>query len=671
MKILFINPPTTTCLEVTKTGSQYIEENIGNKFFPLSKIPFEVMYKLNKIKDIEKDIILLDYEWYKNPNLSKEKLIELIVDKKPDIILTTIISQASADTIDWVTTKIKEKLPRSIILLGGQAVSHLQEKIFDFCPNIDFALIGNSDIQLPKLIESLSSNKQNLGDIDGLIYKKDNKIIKNNFTYEDLITYGEEIYKPYENFLKEMVNIVKDKNAEILCSEEFSKGCPYQCNFCAAKKKYQEKDLSKVISTIRYLCSLGLYKFYIEDLTFGVNSQSRREILKNLEEIKREYNKFGFRCVTRVDLITKDFVNNLINAGCYEAGIGIECNDGSVIKSMNKNTLVNENIKSLDILGKSSISFKLFLIEGYNNSNTLSSKRTFELLNYLEDKKYNYFIQPALNRDIIPSQKRFIEKERKDILKRGTANQLDFRHDCRKQKWDTDKSIRSICLLMLAYPSTEIGKNNKEIKLQNRILMDIPFLKEGITLYNLIDFFKNLNHKDEKILKLRIDLAHYIEGVYTKEEIKSKLKKVYNNFEEKEVNEEVDFCFNKLEENGLIDSFGNPNLIKSDMSKLNKKGYLHSKRNKDMFLFWNGDKRRYIYAPLDKKIIKIKTCFYKNIPEDVFEFLIFLKGFYTIKDISNKLYKLFRNKNGFDTINKSNITTKKIYAACKNYGLCD
>ncbi len=473
---------------------------------------------------------------------------------------------------------------------------------------------------------------------------------------KNLITYDEEIYKPCENFLKDIVNTVKNKNAEILCSEEFSKGCPYQCNFCAAKKKYQEKDISKVTSTIKYLCSLGLYKFYIEDLTFGVNSQSSGEILKNLEGIKREYNKFGFRCVTRIDLITKDFVDNLIKAGCYEVGIGVECNDGSVIKSMNKNTLVNENIKSLGILGKSGISFKLFLIEGYNNSNTLSSKRTFELLNYLEDKKYNYFIQPALNRDIIPSQKRFIEKEKKNILRKGTANQLDFRHDCRKQNWDTDKSIRSICLLMLAYPSTEIGKNNKDIELQKRILMDTPFLKEGITIYNLIDFLKNLDYEDKKIIQLRIDLAHLIDGVYTRDEIKNKLKKIYDHLDEKKIDNEVDFCFKRLEENGLIDSFGNPNPNKSNISNLKGKKYLHPKRSNDMFLFWNGNKQRYIYAPLDKKIIKIKTCFYKNISEEVFEFLIFLKGFYTLEDISNKLYKLFEHKNGFNTINKSRVT---------------
>ena len=99
--------------------------------------------------------------------------------------------------------------------------------------------------------------------------------------------------------------------------------------------------------------------------------------------------------------LVKEFVNELLESGCYEVGIGIECNDGSIISSMNKKVPINKNLESLEILGKSGISFKLFLIEGYPGSNSLTSKKTFELLNLLEKKNYNYFIQPALNRDII------------------------------------------------------------------------------------------------------------------------------------------------------------------------------------------------------------------------------------------------------------------------------
>lgn len=670
MKVLFVNPPATTCLEITETGGRYVEENIGNRFFPLSKTPFEVMHKLNKNENIEKDILLLDYEWYKNPKLSKNELIDLVINKKPDVILTTLIAQASADTLDWVTTKIKDKLPSVKIIVGGQAIPHLQKKIFKFCPSIDFALIGNANSQLDALIKKFKLNDNNFRDINGLIYKKNGRIIKNSNTDNKLVTYGKEIYEPHNALLKEIINLVKKRNAEILCSEEFSKGCPFRCSFCAAKRKYQEKDISKVISLLAYLCSLKIYKFYLEDLTFGVNPNHRETVLKELKKLKGDYKEFGFRCVTRADMITKEFVKSLSEAGCYEIGIGIECNDGGIINSMNKNIPISKNVDSLKILGESDLSFKLFLIEGYPGSSSLTSKKTFRLLNYLEKKNYNYFIQPALNRDIIPSQKRFREKEKKEILKRGTMNQLDFRHDCRKQTWDSDRSIRSICLLMLAYPSTELGKENKDKALQKRILLDIPFLKDGITINDLTAFLNNLKSDSKNKTPLRTDLAHYIDGIYTKEEIKTRLRKIHNNLNKAKIDKELDYCFNELEGKGLIDSFRKPNLNRIRPCFKNKNN-ANPARQKNMLLFWNGGDKKYVYAPGNKEIIKIKSNLYKKLSKEIFEFLILLKGVLSLEEIEEKLFKLFKGEKGFENKEKSKETTKRIYWTCKNYGLCN
>ena len=70
-------------------------------------------------------------------------------------------------------------------------------------------------------------------------------------------------------------------------------------------------------------------------------------------------------------------------------------------------------------------------------------------------------------------------------------------------------------------------------------------------------------------------------------------------------------------------------------------------------------------------MIDIKTCLFKNIPEEVFEFFIFAKGKYPIGEISERLYKIFKDKEGFSNLNESKETTEKIYLSCKNYGLCN
>lgn len=671
MKILFVNPPSTTCIQATKPGN-YIEENIGNEFVPLSKIPFEVMAKLEGLKNIEKEIILLDFEWYKNPNLSKEDLVKIVIDKKPDIILTESGAQASIDTLDWLTSKFKEKLPNTIVIVGGQAITHLQEKVFKFCPNIDFALLGNADKSLPKLIDHIQNNnsKEFLRQIEGLIYRDKDIGLVNCMTYDELKTFSKEIYEPFREYIVDLVSVVGNRGTYILGSEEFSKGCPFMCQFCAAKRKYQEKNLGKVMEVIKYLYSLGIYRFYIEDLTFGVNRKHRERVLDTLKKFKQENSKFGFRCITRVDLIDDDFVKKLLEAGCYEIGVGVECNEGTVLELMNKKTCPDKNIKALKILGDSGISIRLYLIEGFPCSNTKSSKSMFELLNYLEDKKYNYFVQPALNRDIIPFLPRFKEKEQKGILRRGNLNQLDFRHDGRKYDWDTDRSIRSICYLMLAYPSTELGRENKDEELQKRILLDLPFLKDSVKFEEIIGFVNELpvdSTDKDLVLSLRNDFVHYLDGILTIKEIIERLNRLYS--DGYLVNNEVDLCYKKLRKAGLVDSFGNPN----DKEFVNVKKFelVQPKRKENILMLFNGKNKRYLYAPRNKEVIKIKTCFYQNIPKEVYEFLVFLKGKYTISEIAERLFKLFGDNKDFETLETARKTTKDIYQSCKKYELCD
>src|SRR3989338_7488568 len=257
MKILFVNPPNTTSLHLAEPG-KYIEENIGNQFFPFARIPFEIMATFQDAKDIEQDIILLYFEWYKNPKLTKEELIDLITEKSPDIILTTIIAQANADSIDWLTTKIKEKLPKCTIIIGGQAIRHFQEKIFKFCPNIDFALIGNANDNLKKLIGHLKTGSQNLRSIGGLVYRIKGKIKKNSTSFKKPNNPSPEIlYGKYRDHILRMTEFIKSRGAHPLGIIEFSKGCPFNCNFCAAKSTFFEKETAKTFQEIGYLYNLG------------------------------------------------------------------------------------------------------------------------------------------------------------------------------------------------------------------------------------------------------------------------------------------------------------------------------------------------------------------------------------------------------------------------------
>ncbi len=669
MKVIFVNPPNTTSLEHTEKG-RYVKENIGNRYFILPRIPFEVTAILDHY-GIQSDLLLLDYEWFKDPSMSNMELIDLIAKERPDIVMTTLIAQANTDSIDFLTTKIKEKLPNCRIIVGGQAITHLRDRIFKFCPNIDYAWIGESNHHLAGFINALKAGKKDLA-MPGLLLRdkqgvKVNEIVKKQ---EVINLAPEQIYGKRTGLIKDIIEHCSTKNMFVLGLVELAKGCPFQCEFCAAKKTYVERDFGNTLNEIRYMFSMGIPKFYIIDLTFGINMGKTEDFLSEVSIFKKDYPEFGFRCYTRSDRVTKRFAEYLAKAGCQEVGIGVECSDDVVLENMNKIGTENKAANALNIIGNEGISCRLFLIEGYPGSSARSSRKTFCLLNDIGSKNHDFIIQPALSRDIIPTQERFKEREETGIIMRGTLNQLDFRQDCRKYGWDNERALRAMCYLILAYPSTEFGRGQRDVGLQEQAVSDSPFFNDPKSILNAIEILGSLpSDVDDKVLirSLRADIAHYLDGAYELSEIKEKLLRLYGNKEI--VDLEVDRCIQKLKDEGLVDSFGSPSISYAKEEKYKEKT-AHPSRKKEIMLFYNGKENRYVYAPNKSEAIKVNTCFFRDLPKEFFEFLIFFKGYYSLGQISEKLYSLFKGDKNFSTLTEAESTVGSIYTACKKYGLC-
>ncbi len=666
MRVSFVNPPNTTSLHLAKPGT-YVAQNVGAEFLILPRIPFEVL--ASAPPDFERDLVLLDFEWYKEPNLSKEDLVDIATANHPDIVCTTLISQASADTIHYLTGQVKQRLPDTKIVVGGQAVSHLGRKIFRYCPAVDIASLIDASYNLPHILESLRSDLNYLHDIPGIAYRENDEIKINvsNTKRTTAKSLPEELYGTWKDRISEISGFAHSQGAYVLGNIETYKGCPYPCEFCLAKGPTSPMDSTQAIREIEYLYNLGVHRFYFVDLTFGLYRRKTLGLLSELSEFRKAHPNFGFRCVTRADRIDEEFVAYLKAAGCYEVGIGVEVNDDSVLAIMKKRTNENQHSRALEVLGKEGITFKLFLIEGYPGSSSRTSKKTFELLNSVENQGYKYFIQPALSRNLSPGSHEFVSMEQSGQLTAGTAHQLDFRHDARRYGWNNDTSVRAFCLQLLAYPSTEIGKQNKDKNLQRRLGMDLPFLADNIEIQTALKYLSIIPELDD----VATTFVHYLDGVYSTDEIIQRLSKIHSNTHD--IDKHVYEWLEKLRKDGFIDSFGQYREIVPRIDKPYSENRKESvpERVYGSILFWDGESKRWLYAPpSDEKAPKISTHIYRDIPEDVFEFLIMARGLYKVDEISYRMHSLFNRRNGFDSLEETMNTVNRIYDTCKNYSLC-
>lgn len=104
-----------------------------------------------------------------------------------------------------------------------------------------------------------------------------------------------------------------------------SRGCPHQCEFCAASilisKKYKQKPSGKVLQEIRAIKKIWEKPFieFADDNTF-VNKKYWKELLRELKEE-------GIRWFTETDVSVADddeLLDNIRESGCQQVLIGLE-----------------------------------------------------------------------------------------------------------------------------------------------------------------------------------------------------------------------------------------------------------------------------------------------------------------------------------------------------------
>ncbi|HZK66526.1 MAG TPA: TIGR04295 family B12-binding domain-containing radical SAM protein [Chloroflexota bacterium] len=127
---------------------------------------------------------------------------------------------------------------------------------------------------------------------------------------------------------------------------EFSRGCPYGCNFCNRRffrGSYRERPVEVVLSEMRALRDRGVDYVYFIDEIFGLGRCSAL-----LEALARDpFMQFG--CETRIDLWDEARLDTLAAAGCVSVEFGLESPFPDVQTSLNKGYRINGD-RILEIL---------------------------------------------------------------------------------------------------------------------------------------------------------------------------------------------------------------------------------------------------------------------------------------------------------------------------------
>lgn len=298
---------------------------------------------------------------YKNHNYSftYNDIKNFCLNKEENIFLeyfNSFIEKIKAERIDFVgisipyTTQIVPALTLAYLIkkktnahvnIGGNLISRIAEtfianpEFFDIFA--DTVSIGDGEFQIVDLVKNLN-NYQN---IDGLIFKSQNKVIFNDSkNIRDLKAIETPYYGGY--------NFKNYFSPEIICTLQFSKGCYWgKCTFCDfffGKPNFHHKTIKQIVDEIQNIQE----KYAINKFEFA-DEAIPPVLLKELaEEIIRRKIKITYFLMSRTEKeFSKELLNLLYKSGLRMMNWGIESGSERILKLMNKGIDVSDRLRLL------------------------------------------------------------------------------------------------------------------------------------------------------------------------------------------------------------------------------------------------------------------------------------------------------------------------------------
>lgn len=316
-----------------------------------------------------------DYVW--------NEVREVIKECSPDVI--GITSSTANYLSALVIAEMAKDFNKSIYtVFGGAHPTVLPDEVLSE-KNADFVVRGEGEFTFLELLDALYGAKK-IEDVRGLSFKFNNKVIHN--PQRESIKDLDSLPFPARHLQINKVDYSKSYLSALFKDVLISRGCPYQCKFCAANsvwgKHWRDRSVENVVQEVKMLMDeYGAKHFEILSDTLGVNEKW----MVNFCESMRPLN-ITWSCTTRIDKVNEKILKFMKESGCIHTHLGIESGNDRILEAMNKRISVSQVRKTTDMLNKIGIPWATFFMVGFPEESLGEIKDTFRLIKDLKPKSH-------------------------------------------------------------------------------------------------------------------------------------------------------------------------------------------------------------------------------------------------------------------------------------------
>lgn len=366
MNVILINSPL-----FRERNSQYNEDSLP---------PIGLGYIATHLQNNGVDVELIDAV---DRKISLNKLKVIIKKIKPEFLAANIFTT----NYELVKELIESLTINTHCIIGGLSTKSLYKKIINWkTPNQIDVVIGDGELITTDIIKNEIKERTYFVNQNRRVFNVDKKSIYflkdiSNIPLNRNFFLNEPINHPL-GFLE--VNIVS------------SRGCIYNCSFCAAarslNKEYpvRERSTSSIIEELfeiksRYPETNSIR--ILDDLFLKTKAS-----LSNALDIFSRFN-FQWRSMAHIgtfNQVEQDEIEALKESGCKELFIGIESGSPRILKSINKTSNKYLILKNLTKLFKAKINVKGYFVYGFPDETKVDFDMTYNLACELKKLSLKY-----------------------------------------------------------------------------------------------------------------------------------------------------------------------------------------------------------------------------------------------------------------------------------------
>ena len=367
MQVTFVNPPYPT----------------GSHRHP-PFIPLGIGYLAAILEKNGYDVNVIDCQALK---LTLNEVENELYKRQPDIVGLTSTTLTYKPALEIIKVA-KKALPNCLTVIGGSHVTFWDDKALQECPQLDIVVRKEGENTLLELMQKLEAGKS-FGDVLGITYRKDGNIVKNADrpyieNLDDLPFPAVHLF-PIEQF---------NKYGNIIFPVMTSRGCTFWCEFCTAVRmfgrKYRMRNPKKVVDELEFLYKkYGEKQYTFYDDAFTVD-QARTEEICN--EILRRGLKIKWDCETRLDMVTKELLQKMKEAGCIAVWYGVESGSQKVRDAMRKGISTQQTLNTFKWTKEAGLIAVASIILGFPGETKETAWESVKLLEKLNPDEIGIYI---------------------------------------------------------------------------------------------------------------------------------------------------------------------------------------------------------------------------------------------------------------------------------------